>query len=83
MQIMNSARKSAKFSAATGIGLFVSLAMAVTLADAQTWPNKTVTFVNPFPAGGGTDTFARPIAAKLSQQMGPIEGALGVAEQMQ
>lgn len=44
--------------------------MAVTLADAQTWPNKTVPFVNPFPAGGGTDTFAQPIAAKLSQQMG-------------
>ena len=26
--------------------------------------------LEPFPAGGGTDTFARPIAAKLSQQLG-------------
>jgi tripartite-type tricarboxylate transporter receptor subunit TctC len=39
-------------------------------AHAQGWPTKPVTFVNPFPAGGGTDTFARPIAAKLSQQLG-------------
>lgn len=38
--------------------------------QAQGWPNKPVTFLNPFPAGGGTDTFARPIAAKLSQQLG-------------
>jgi tripartite-type tricarboxylate transporter receptor subunit TctC len=26
--------------------------------------------LNPFPSGGGTDTFARPIAAKLSQTLG-------------
>jgi tripartite-type tricarboxylate transporter receptor subunit TctC len=39
-------------------------------ASAQTWPTKPVTFVNPFPAGGGTDTFARPIAARLSQTLG-------------
>ena len=37
---------------------------------AQSWPTKPITFLNPFPAGGGTDTFARPIAAKLSQQLG-------------
>jgi len=48
----------------------LSLAFASTLASAQAWPSKTVTFVNPFPAGGGTDTFARPIAARLSQQTG-------------
>jgi tripartite-type tricarboxylate transporter receptor subunit TctC len=39
-------------------------------AQAQAWPTKAVTFLNPFPAGGGTDTFARPIAAKLSQSLG-------------
>jgi tripartite-type tricarboxylate transporter receptor subunit TctC len=39
-------------------------------AQAQNWPQKPMVFVNPFPAGGGTDTFARPITAKLSQQLG-------------
>jgi len=48
----------------------LSMAAAASLANAQAWPTKPVTFLNPFPAGGGTDTFARPIAAKLSQQLG-------------
>ena len=39
-------------------------------ANAQAWPQKAITFLNPFPAGGGVDTFCRPIAAKLSQQLG-------------
>ena len=39
-------------------------------AAAQQWPTKPMIFLNPFPAGGGTDTFARPIAAKLSQYLG-------------
>ena len=40
------------------------------LAQAQAWPTKPVTFVVPFPAGGGTDAFARPLTAVLSKQMG-------------
>lgn len=48
----------------------LALVAGSTLVAAQAWPTKTVTFVNPFPAGGGTDTFARPIAARLSQQLG-------------
>jgi tripartite-type tricarboxylate transporter receptor subunit TctC len=52
--------------AALGAALFAfSLA-----ASAQTWPTKAITFLNPFPAGGGTDTFARPIAARVSQTIG-------------
>ena len=47
-----------------------SLALLASVAHAQGWPTKPITFLNPFPAGGGTDTFARPIAAKLSQQLG-------------
>jgi tripartite-type tricarboxylate transporter receptor subunit TctC len=39
-------------------------------AMAQEWPNKPVTFLNPFPAGGGTDAFARPLAAQLTEQLG-------------
>jgi len=37
---------------------------------AQEWPNKNITFINPFPAGGGTDAFARPLAAQLTEQLG-------------
>lgn len=39
-------------------------------AQAQTWPQRPVTFIVPFPAGGGTDAFARPLAAQLEQQLG-------------
>ena len=50
--------------------LFVLAMLASFAAQAQAWPQKPMVFLNPFPAGGGTDTFARPIAAKLSQQFG-------------
>ena len=41
-----------------------------TASFAQAWPTKPIRIINPFPAGGGTDTFARPLAAKLSQSLG-------------
>ncbi len=37
---------------------------------AQSWPNKPITFVVPFPPGGGVDAFGRPLAAQLSKQLG-------------
>jgi tripartite-type tricarboxylate transporter receptor subunit TctC len=40
-------------------------------ALAQAWPTaRPITLLNPFPAGGGTDAFARPLAAQLDQQLG-------------
>lgn len=39
-------------------------------ARAQSWPAKPVTVVVPFPAGGGTDAFARPLAAQFARQTG-------------
>ena len=39
-------------------------------AQAQSWPQKPVTFIVPFAAGGGTDAFARPLAAQLDSQLG-------------
>jgi tripartite-type tricarboxylate transporter receptor subunit TctC len=47
----------------------VSFAVA-SASHAQTWPTKPVRLINPFPAGGGTDTFARPLSAQLSKQTG-------------
>jgi tripartite-type tricarboxylate transporter receptor subunit TctC len=39
-------------------------------AIAQEWPTKAITLVVPFPAGGGTDAFARPLGAILTKQLG-------------
>jgi tripartite-type tricarboxylate transporter receptor subunit TctC len=34
------------------------------------WPTKPVTIIVPFPSGGGTDAFARPLSAQLTQGLG-------------
>ena len=36
----------------------------------STWPTKPVTLVVPFPAGGGTDAFARPLSAQFARLTG-------------
>jgi tripartite-type tricarboxylate transporter receptor subunit TctC len=45
-------------------------AAAPSIAFAQAWPAKPVVIVVPFPAGGGTDAFARPLFAALSKSTG-------------
>lgn len=49
---------------------YCGVAMAPTAALAESWPQKQITFVVPFPAGGSMDTFSRPIAMKLSEVLG-------------
>ena len=39
-------------------------------ALAQAWPAKPVTIIVPFPAGGGTDAFARPLFATMTRNAG-------------
>ena len=39
-------------------------------AQGSGWPTKPVMMVVPFPAGGGTDAFARPLAAQFAKQTG-------------
>ena len=38
--------------------------------SAQNWPTRAVRIINPFPAGGGTDAFARPLAAVMPKDLG-------------
>ena len=48
-------------------------AIALTLcwcAQAQVYPAKPIRLIVPYPAGGGTDFFARAVGAQLSQQLG-------------
>jgi tripartite-type tricarboxylate transporter receptor subunit TctC len=51
--------------AAVGVALTLSVA-----AIANDWPNKAITIIVPFPAGGGTDAFARPLSAVLQKSLG-------------
>ena len=57
---------------AVGSGVCIAAALGNTAALAQSagWPNKPVTIVVPFPPGGGTDAFARPLFAMMTKNVG-------------
>ena len=55
--------------AAVGAGAF-GAAFAPSAFAQGAWPSRPVTIVVPFPAGGGTDAFARPLTAVLTKQTG-------------
>jgi tripartite-type tricarboxylate transporter receptor subunit TctC len=56
-------RATAIFAAAVALFACGSLP-----ASAQGWPQRPVNLIVPFAAGGGTDAFARPLAAQLEIQ---------------
>lgn len=53
-------------AAVAAVGLSVN--SSAVKADPN-WPTKPVTIVVPFPAGGGTDAFARPLFTMMNKQM--------------
>ncbi len=53
--------------AALAAGAMVS---GAAIASTTAWPQKAVTVVVPFPAGGSTDTIARMLAAPLNEKLG-------------
>ena len=48
----------------------LGLCIAISGANAQTWPTKTIRAIIPFPPGSGTDTIARPVLNQMSKQLG-------------
>ena len=53
-----------------------------TVALSQAWPSRTVTIIVPFPPGGNTDTMARILAQKLTEEFGQnflIENRVGAS----
>jgi tripartite-type tricarboxylate transporter receptor subunit TctC len=51
-------------------GAFAAAIAAPAVVRAQAGPTGPITWLNPFPAGGGTDVFARPLAAQVGDQIG-------------
>jgi tripartite-type tricarboxylate transporter receptor subunit TctC len=54
----------------TGIVMSTLLATASAAVQAQAYPTHPIRFIVPYPPGGSTDTYARIIAAKLSEGLG-------------
>ena len=55
---------------AIGAALVLPLAGSRALRAQAAWPNRPVRYINPYPAGGATDTLSRLLCAKLSELTG-------------
>ncbi len=54
----------------TGALLLASLILPGTLAQAQSFPNKTIRLVVPYPPGGPADVVGRPLVEFLARELG-------------
>lgn len=61
--------KKIKIAAAALCGMAIA-AQAATVGAAEAYPQKSITMVVPFPAGGPTDIVARLVSQKLSENLG-------------
>ena len=50
--------------------LLAALPAAPALAQGERYPNRTITFIVPYPPGGSSDNSARPVAQKLGEVLG-------------
>lgn len=55
---------------ALGIAAIATTVLPGIVSAQEAWPNRAVRIINPFPAGGGTDAFARPLAAVMPKDLG-------------
>jgi len=81
-----------KIVAAAGLILVAAAVIAPSPAAAQSWPQKPIKMIVPFPAGGGTDFIGRLAAKHLSDRLGQqvfvenrggANGSIGLQQLMQ
>ena len=50
--------------------LAIALALSAGIVEAQSWPQRPVTLIVPFPPGGSTDTTARILGERMRAPLG-------------
>jgi len=60
----NKMKSSTKLAATAAL-----MALVASFGAHAQWPDRPITLIVPFPAGGGTDTFARPLAQQLATEL--------------
>lgn len=83
--VLEKMRNDPVFDLALRIAAAAALVFSVAPLGAQTYPDKPIRMVLPFPPGGGTDSLARIVLPKMSQSLGQaivIDNRAGAAGNM-